>query len=90
MGKKSVVFANGDLMLFRAVMDNRLAWLLEKHSENVSQKVILCSASVSFHQSLCTRSNFTPSLTFPPVMIRLMVAAEACASGHIYAPPRSS
>ena len=34
-----MVFANGDLLLFKAVMDNRLAWLLEKHSEGVSKKV---------------------------------------------------
>ena len=38
MGKKAVVFANGDLLLFRTVMDNRLAWHLEKHSVAVSKK----------------------------------------------------
>ena len=35
-----MVFANGDLLLFKAVMDNKLAWLLEKHSEGVSKKVL--------------------------------------------------
>ena len=39
MGKKAVVFANGDLLLFKTVMDNRLAWLTEKHSVAVSKKV---------------------------------------------------
>lgn len=39
MGKKAVVFANGDVLLFKAVMDNKLAWLIEKHSVAVSKKV---------------------------------------------------
>ena len=39
MGKKAVVFMNGDVLLFKAVMDNRLAWFIEKHSVNVSKKV---------------------------------------------------
>ena len=45
MGRKAVVFANGDVLLFKAVMDNKLAWLVEKHSVPVSRKVCAWAAA---------------------------------------------